>query len=237
MPGRLGGLAETMKANMQGAIEVEKGAISGRIAQARRLATTGANEARGHVEGEYAASMAPVEAETAAAIGALDAEHSLARLRRSEGDHRLDDVNARFAAGRTQHEDKGPEYRAGNRARAGARGGVRTLQGRLQRRRILGRLPHRAPREGPAGCGVQDGRGLKDGFLRTANKKGYDLNPLRTQYRCAVIAGARQVNQTLDTTHSQLVSGLETGRTQAIAGLGAGARRTWRRSTRRSPRR
>ena len=41
------------------------------------------------------------------------------------------------------------------------------------------------------------------------------------RYRCAVIAGARPSQQTIDNTHSQLISGLETGRTQANAGLGA----------------
>ena len=223
VPGRLGGLAETMKANVQGTMEVEKGAISGRIAQARRLAITGANEARGHVEGEYAASMALVEAETAAAIGALDAEHivSLDSVDQMETTG-LDDVNARFAAGRTQHEDKGPEYSA--RAIARAQEHVAAYEhckgdysddgfwdGCLTVRR--------AKAQQDAAC--KTASAYHDGFLRTANKKGYDLKPLRTQYRCAVIAGARQVNETIDNTHSQLISGLETGRTQAIAGLGA----------------
>ena len=223
VPGRLGGLAETMKANVQGAMEVEKGAISGRIAQARRLAITGANEARGHVEGEYAASMALVEAETAAAIGALDAEHivSLDSVDQMETTG-LDDINARFAAGRTQHEDKGPEYSA--RAIARAQEHVAAYEhckgdysddgfwdGCLTVRR--------AKAQQDAAC--KTASAYHDGFLRTANKKGYDLKPLRTQYRCAVIAGARQVNETIDNTHSQLISGLETGRTQAIAGLGA----------------
>jgi hypothetical protein len=60
---------------------------------------------------------------------------------------------------------------------------------------------------------------FKDGFLRKANKKGYDLIALRRQYRCAVIAGACKVTQTLDDTHDQLVSGLESGRMQALDGI------------------
>ncbi|HEX5867895.1 MAG TPA: DUF4157 domain-containing protein, partial [Beijerinckiaceae bacterium] len=223
VPGRLGGLAETMKANVQGAMEVEKGVISDRIAQARRLALTGANEARGHVEGEYAASMALVEAETAAAIGALDAEHSVSLASVDEMETTgLEDVNARFATGRTQHEDKGPEY--SDRATARAQEHVAAYEhckgdysddgfwdGCLRVRR--------AKAQQDAAC--KTASAYHDGFLRTANKKGYDLKELRKQYRCAVIAGARQVNETLDNTHSQLISGLETGRTQAIAGLGA----------------
>jgi Domain of unknown function (DUF4157) len=222
VPGRLGGLAETMKANVQGTMEVEKGAISGRIAQARRLAITGANEARGHVEGEYAASMALVEAETAAAIGALDAEHivSLESVDQMETAG-LDDVNARFAAGRTQHEDKGPEYSA--RATARAQEHVAAYEHCKRGYRDDGfwdgcLTVRRAKAQQDAAC--KTATAYHDGFLRTANKKGYDLKPLRTQYRCAVIAGARQVNETIDNTHSQLISGLETGRTQAIAGLG-----------------
>jgi hypothetical protein len=223
VPGRLGGLAEAMKANVQGAMEIEKGAVSSRIAQARRLAITGANEARGHVEAEYAANMALVEAETAAAIGALDAEHiaSLDLVDQMETTG-LDDVNARFATGRTQHEDKGPEY--SERAIARAQEHVAAYE------RCKGNYSddgfwdgcltvRRARAQQDAAC--KTAAGYHDAFLRTANKKGYDLKELRKQYRCAVIAGARQVNETLDTTHNQLISGLETGRTQAIAGLGA----------------
>jgi hypothetical protein len=223
VPGRLGGLAEAMKAGVQGAMEVEKGAISARIEQARRQAVDGANEARGHVEGEYAASMALVEAETAAAIGALDAEHtaSLGFVDEMETTG-LDDVNARFAAGRTQHEDKGPEY--SERAIARAQEHVAAYE------RCKGDYSddgfwdgcltvRRAKAQQDAAC--KTAAGYRDAFLRTANKKGYDLKELRKQYRCAVIAGARQVNETIDATHSQLISGLETGRAQAIAGLGA----------------
>ena len=223
VPGRLGGLAEAMKANVQGAMEVEKGAISDRIAQARRLAIAGASEARGHVEGEYAASMALVEAETAAAIGALDTEHiaSLDSVDQMETAG-LDDVNARFAAGRTQHEDKGPEYsdRAIGRAQAHVTSYERCKGDYSDDGFWDGCLTvRRAKAQQDAAC--KTASGYRDAFLRTANKKGFDLRELRTQYRCAVIAGARQVNETLDNTHSQLISGLETGRTQAVAGLGA----------------
>ena len=62
--------------------------------------------------------------------------------------------------------------------------------------------------------------GFKNAFLRTANKKAYDLILLRRQYRCAVISGASQVHQTLDQAHGPLIRGLENGRRQARRGLG-----------------
>lgn len=228
VPTRLGGLATTTNANIAGAMEIEKQVISARIDQARGLAFAGAEAARGHVEAEYASSALTIEAETLAAIVALDAEH----LRSIEQIHTrqttgLDNVNTRFAAGRRQHEAKGPEYSQ----RAIARGQVHV--GRYERcKRGPGNnnvmygddgfwdgclTVRRARAQQDAAC--KTAAGMKKGFLRTANDKAYDLLPLRRQYRCAVISGARQVSQTLDQTHAQLVSGLENSRIQALAQL------------------
>jgi hypothetical protein len=227
VPGRLGGLAEATKAGIQGAMETEKAAISDRIAQARAQARAGAAAARAHVHAEYANSAAQIEASTVAAIAALDAKHEtsvgLVDEKETTGLH---DVNSRFAAGRARHEAKGPEY-----------GALAILRGQQHAHQYERCKTHpktgiaygddgfwdgcltvrRAKAQQDAAC--KTAAGYKDVFLRTANKKGYDLRELRKQYRCAVIAGARQVNQTLDDTHDRLVSGLESGRTQALDGL------------------
>lgn len=222
VPARLGGLAEAAKANIQAAIESEKINISARIVQARLQAMIAAQMARAHVHAEYAGSVALIEAETTAAIAALDAQHttSLDQVDQKETKG-LEDVNSRFATGRKQHEDKGPEYSK----RAIARG----QEHAHQYERCKGDYSddgfwdgcltvRRAKAQQDAAC--KTAAGYKKTFLRTANKKGYDLKELRKQYRCAVIAGARQVNKTLDETRDKLVSGLESGRKQALEGLG-----------------
>ncbi len=220
-PGRLGGLAEATKANIQGAMETEKAAISARIAQSRALARSGAAGARAHIRAEYSRSAAAIEAATLAAITALDTTHttSLQQVDQKETTG-LADVNSRFATGRTQHEAKGPEYanRAIRRGQEYADVYEDCKNGYKDDGFWDGCLTvRRAKAQQDAAC--KTAAGYKDVFLRTANKKGYDLIALRRQYRCAVIAGARQVNQTLDDTHSQLVSGLETGRAQAMQGI------------------
>lgn len=221
VPDRLGGLAEGIKANIQGAMETEKATISARVAQARAQARAGAAAARAHVNAEYASSAAQIEAVTSAAITALDARHAAAVALVDEKETTgLDDVNSRFAAGRTQHEEKGPLY--GRRA-------IRKGQEHAHEyERCKGDYSddgfwdgcltvRRARAQQDAAC--KTAAGYKDVFLRTANKKGYDLIQLRKQYRCAVIAGARQVNRTLDDTHDPTVSGLESGRTRAMSAI------------------
>jgi hypothetical protein len=222
VPGRLGGLAEAMKGSLQGAMEIEKAAISARIEQARQQAYQGAASARAHVISEYTTSIATVESETASAIATLDAEHDTSvSLVDEKETTALDDVNARFATGRTTHEEKGPEFSQ----RAVARGqehasNYEHCKGDYDDDGLFtGCLTvRRAKAQQDAAC--KTAAGYKKAFLRMANKKAYDLLEVRKQYRCAVISGAAQVNQTLDQTHGQLVAGLESGRRQARSGLG-----------------
>ncbi|MDJ0694549.1 polymorphic toxin-type HINT domain-containing protein [Mastigocoleus sp. MO_188.B34] len=221
VPEMLRTAAESAKSSIQIAIETEKAAISERIAQARAQARAGAATARAHVETEYASSAVTIDAITLEAIAALDETHATSIEQVDEKEtNGLDNVNSRFAAGRGQHEAKGPEYarqaiaRGQQHAHAyepckgdysddGFWDGCLTVR--------------RARAQQDTAC--KTAAGYKDTFLRTANKKGYDLIALRRQYRCAVIAGARRVNQTLDDTHEQLVSGLESGRMQALNGI------------------
>lgn len=219
--------AESTKADIQDAIEAEKTAISGRIAQARAQARAGAAAARAHVNAEYANSAAVIESVTIAAIAVLDTKHTTSVALVDEKETAgLDDVNSRFATGRTQHEAKGPEYAD----LAIARGQEHAHKYERCKRHPETKVNYdddgfwdgcltvrRARAQQDTAC--KTAAGYKDVFLRTANKKGYDLRELRKRYRCAVIAGARQVNQTLDDTHTQLVSGLESGRAQALDGI------------------
>ncbi|MCO6433786.1 eCIS core domain-containing protein [Nitrosomonas nitrosa] len=221
MPDMLRAAAESANANIQDAIDTEKTAISDRIAQARAQALAGAATARAQIHAEYVNSASMIETVTVDALAALDTTYTasidLVDEKETGG---LDDVNSRFATGREQHEAKGPEYASraiargqdhaaayehckGNYSDDGFWDGCLTVR--------------RAKAQQDAAC--KTAAGYKDTFLRTANKKGYDLIALRRQYRCAVIAGARQVNQTIDTTYDQLISGLESGRTQALEGI------------------
>ncbi len=221
VPVMLGAATESAKADIQVAIENEKAAISDRIAQARAQARNGAAAARAYINSEYAISAARIEAVTLAAIDALDTAHTTSLDQMDEKETGgLDDVNSRFATGRTQHEAKGPQYadRAIERGQEHADAYEHCKGDYSDDGDWDGCLTvRRAKAQQDAAC--KTAAGYKDIFLRTANKKGYDLIALRRQYRCAVIAGARQVNQTLDDTHERLVSGLETGRTQAMDGI------------------
>lgn len=227
LPSMLRDVAESTQATIQDAIETEKAAISDRIAQTRAQARAGAAAARAHVNAEYAASAAQIEASTLSAITALDDTHatSLELVDEKETDG-LDDVNGRFADGRTDHEAKGPEY--ADRAIARGQEHVDEYE-RCKRHPETGvnydddgfwdgcLTVRRAKAQQDAAC--KTAASFKDGFLRKANKKGYDLIALRRQYRCAVISGAGKVTQTLNDTHDQLVSGLESGRMQALDGI------------------
>lgn len=227
VPKTLGATAESTKAGIQAAIETEKTAISDRIAQARAQARTGAAAARAHVNAEYATNAAVIESMTSAAIAALDATYtkSLDQVDEKETGG-LEDVNSRFATGRTQHEAKGPEY--ADKAIKRGQKHVEAYEGcKVHPKTGVnygddgfwdGCLNvRRARAQQDAAC--KTAAGYKETFLRTAIKKGYDLIALRRKYRCAVIAGARQVNKTLDDTHNTVVSGLESGRMQALQGI------------------
>lgn len=227
VPARLGALAEATKASIQEAMETAKSEISDRIAQARKQAQAGAEAARAQVQAEYANSAALIEASTLAAIALLDAKHAASVERVDEKETSgLDGVNARFAAGRAQHEAKGPEYAA----RAIARGQEHAHAYESCKVHPDTKVNYdddgfwdgclnvrRARAQQDAAC--RTAASYKDAFLQMANQKGYDLREIRKQYRCAVISGARQVVQTLDATHQATVSGLESGRMQALGGI------------------
>nr|WP_229430014.1 DUF4157 domain-containing protein [Pseudoduganella umbonata] len=228
LPGRLGSLADSINANTAAAIDLEKAAISERIMGARARSMGAAQAARAHVLAEHAASVATVEAETDAALATLDDEYGTALEQTDEKETGgLADVNGRFAAGRRSHEQKGPQY-AGRAVRRGQEH-VRQYE-RCKTHPKTGvaydddgfwdgcLTVRRARAQQDVAC--KTAGSYRNAFLRTANKKGYDLIELRKVYRCAVIAGARQVNQTLDDLYDRLTSGLESARTQAIKGLG-----------------
>lgn len=222
VPLRLGGQAEMLKSDVQAAIESEKANISARIAQARAQAFGSAAAARAHVQAEHAAATERIEAETDAAMTLLDEQYatSLDAVDESESTG-LDDVNARFATGRTEHEEKGPDYaqRAIDLGQAHADAYEKHCKNGYADDGILdGCLTvRRAKAQQDAACKTAAAAGT--GFIRTANEKAYNLKELRKVYRCAVIAGAQQVGTTLDDTYDRLISGLETGQAQALAAL------------------
>lgn len=220
-PDTLRGRAETVKVNIEAAKEVEKGAISRRIAAARSAAVAGAVAVRAHVRAAHDASVAQIEAETSKAIAALETTYTTSSgqvdTKETTG---LADVNTRFANGRKQHEDKGPEYakKATSQAQKHVAGYEKCKHGYKDDGFWDGCLTvRRAKAQQDAAC--KTAQGYKDTFLELANDKAYNLKDVRTQYRCAVIAGARQVHKTLDDTYDKLIDGLKSGRAQAIAGL------------------
>jgi len=226
VPGRLGGLAEATKANIAGTMEVEKGLISARVEQARSFAQGQADAARAHVLAQHQASEAHVNQETDVAIALLGAQYaaSLVEVDRKETEG-LDGVNERFAIGRTNHEALGPQYAI----KAVARGQQHAHAYERCKKRPDGPMydddgfwdgcltVRRAKAQQDAAC--KTAAGYEKQLVRAANEKAYNLKAHRASSRCALIAGAGQVQETLTATHEQLVSGLESGRERALAGL------------------
>ena len=221
VPGRLGGMADSTMATIQGAIDTEKTNISARIGQAQAQAFAGAAMARAHVQAGFTTSAATIEKETTAAIAALDTQYKTSTEQVDQKETKgLEDVNARFSKGRERHEAKGPEFAT----KAVARGQVHASQ----YERCKGGYKddgfwdgcltvRRAKAQQDAAC--KTAAGYRTTFLQLANERGHSLKDLRKVYRCAVISGAQQVHQTLDDTHERLISSLEKGRAQAMAGL------------------
>src|SRR5690606_16598151 len=61
--------------------------------------------------------------------------------------------------------------------------------------------------------------GYKNGLIKHANEKAYNLRHQRTQFRCLVISGAQQTRKDIEDTHKALVKGLEAGRDQVLDAL------------------
>ena len=144
----------------------------------------------------------------------------------------LNDVNKRFATGRTKHEDKGPEYaklavakgqkhaHAYEKCKVHPRTGVNYddngfWDGCLTVRRA------RAQQD----SGLQDRRGLQGHLPPVRQQEGLrpgraaQAVPLRGDLR------TRQVNRTLDDTHKQLVAGSGNWAHQGHEGHHGSARR------------
>ncbi|MCG8424934.1 MAG: DUF4157 domain-containing protein [Proteobacteria bacterium] len=229
VPARLGLLADSTKASIATAMEVEKAAISARINSARGQAMAQADAAREQILAEYRANVATIHTETDAAIATLEAEYMASGdAIASQEEAALEGVNTRFATGRAAHEAKGPEY--GDRALARGQQHVEAyehcktdaygdFEGNYSDDGFwTGCLTvRRARAQQDAAC--KTASGYKDNLIRTAHRKAYELKEQRTQYRCAVIAGAQQVSETLDDTLEQLIAGLEAGRARALGGI------------------
>jgi hypothetical protein len=227
-PARLGAMAEAIKASIEASMIAEKSAISERINQSRGAAIAEAAAARNTINGEYEANVASVNAETDAAVQILTGVH-LASTDAISGQEEtaLAEVNRRFQTGRDDHDTKGTTFAnaavATGQQWANSYDACRAGPGNEYKRNNEdgfwdGCLTvRRAKAQQDAACTTAGG--MAKNMVDMAKDKGFNLRNQRTQYRCAVIAGATESQTTLDSTLEGLMAGLESGRASTLDGL------------------
>jgi hypothetical protein len=216
VPDRLGALAEVVKGDIAAALEAEKEAISDRIAVAWNQAMARAEATRQHVIAEHDAAIAAMEAETAAALETLPAEHETAmgQIDELETDG-LDTINILYADSRQEHEGlggtvgdeaitRGEEY-------YDAYAGCKIYEadsfwaGHLTDRRA----------EAQQNAAREVARGYRRSLEREARNQAREAMKGRPKDRCGVIAAARRARNTLDDQFEALGTALAMGLEQA----------------------
>lgn len=221
VPTRIADIANETKQSIQSAIETEKGKITDRIDAAREAARGQAGGARAHVIATHVASVAQATAQTMVAIGKILGEHAITTTALTTGrDQALTRLNALVAAYRTLHNLSGE----GKANAAVAEGNARATtyetckKGYASDGFFVGCLTvRRALAQQKAACSTAEG--ASQNMLLTAARKGNDLRPLRTQYRCALISSAGQAQQAADQLSTQLTQGLSSSLTSTITAL------------------
>lgn len=216
VPDRLGGLAESTKAEIGAQIETEKQSISARIASARVSAMAAAAAARQRVQTEHDTAVASMEAETTLAVETLTTEHeaALGLVDDIETDG-LDTVSTLYADSRTAHEEigttLGPD--ATNRGEEWAQAYQKCRKnssdgfwiGWLTDRR--GKAQQNASRE--------TAKGYRKNIEKEAKKQAREAVKGRQKDRCGVIATASRARSTLDDQFDGLTTALQSGLEQA----------------------
>ena len=220
---RLSSAASTTIANIEGAMQAERAAISQTIAGAQKRVRGRASGARALLITQYVVSVAKVQSETSTAIAKLDAAHkrTMARAIKSEGEG-LSEVTSRFATGRKTLEMMGPKWAGLAVARGQAHAHGYETNGCKKGYKDDGLFDgcltvRQAHAQQKAAC--KTAAGYQKGLVRQANQKAYNLRHQRKQYRCMVISGGQQVRKSLDGMHGALVDGLRSGCKQALAGM------------------
>jgi hypothetical protein len=222
VPGRLGGLAENIKVEIDAAMESEKAAISTRINLARGQARARAARARPQVVEQHNSAVTSMEAATAAAITQITSEHqsTLEQINELET-RRLDNINALYATSRQNHEAVGVTVGAE------AHNHGEQYYNEYERCKIhrsdgffTGHLTDRRA-EAQQNASRETAEGYRKNLEKTAKQQAREAVKGRKQDRCGLIATARRTRETLDSQFNNLVTslqqGLETGRQNAAA--------------------
>lgn len=221
VPGRLGALAEVIKAEISTTIETEKETISARIEAARSQAINESETTRQGVVTEHDTAVANMETETAIAIDMLTAEYetSMGQIDDLETTG-LDGINALYENSRIVHEEIGINIgqEAFNRGEEyyNAYEACKIYKpdsfwaGHLTDRRA----------EAQQNAAREVAKGYKDNLEKAGKDQAHKAMKGRQKDRCAVIEAARQARNTLDDQFNALVESLEAGLEQAIQSAG-----------------
>ncbi|MBE0623706.1 MAG: DUF4157 domain-containing protein, partial [Burkholderiales bacterium] len=223
VPNQLGIAAESAKAQIASSIEIQKAAISQRIAQARRQARRDAATARGAVMEQEASFVAEARSQASAAIEALTATHSdtMGQVDTLET-ATLDMVNDVYATGRTDLEGIGTTL-GGECTATGSEFAAtyRTFSTCTENGFWDGNLSQRRARA-QAEAAEEVAQGYHDRMVEGARTRAREITRNgRKADRCAVIASAREARSTLDTQLAALTGAIEATRDAAISQAGS----------------
>jgi hypothetical protein len=117
VPERVGAAAEAAKASVDGAAAASSGALSARIAQARRHAVSRTAALRNHINSAHDTTVATIEAKTLAALDSVDVNYKAAakNIPEIEADQ-ITKLNSLYIAGDRRYREIGPKI--GNEATA-----------------------------------------------------------------------------------------------------------------------
>ncbi|WP_426752914.1 eCIS core domain-containing protein [Myxococcus sp. Y35] len=218
VPARIGALAETYKSAISSSMEEQKAAISASVEQARIAATAQADGARQHVLSEHEATVATIHSETDSALASLQTAYDSSLMLVDEQESStLDSVNSLYAQARIAHEALGPTV-GDECIQLGEEYAEKYEDCKINKKDsfFAGYLTDRRA-EAQMKAARETAKGYRKSLVDTATKQAGEVMKGRQRDRCGVIAAARRARETLDTQYEQLVSALESSRTQALS--------------------
>ncbi|AEI67982.1 DUF4157 domain-containing protein [Corallococcus macrosporus] len=218
VPARIGALSETYKSAISASMEEQKAAISASVEQARVAATAQADGARQHVLSEHEATVTTIHSETDSALASLQATYDSSLMLVDEQESStLDSVNSLYTQARIAHEALGPTV--GDECVQLGEEYAEEYEGCKINKKdsfFAGYLTDRRA-EAQMKAARETAKGYRKSLVDTATKQAGEAMKGRQRDRCGVIAAARRARETLDTQYEQLVSALESSRTQALS--------------------
>ncbi|MEM7011466.1 MAG: DUF4157 domain-containing protein, partial [Verrucomicrobiota bacterium] len=223
VPFRLAVSAETIMANVRGAMESSKATISARALQSRKKALADAAGARAGIRAEYEASVKLVNKASADAIAALKKEQITQTTKVTNSETvGLAQINKKFSTGRTNHINLGNTYgdKAIARGQEYVDGYEKCKKDKNGKYRSSWSLEFRqALAQQNAAC--KTAQTAKQAMLLTAKQKAHQLSHIRKHFRCLLMIQAGNTTRAIDTINKKVIEGITHGQKRTLKQLEA----------------